>query len=53
MCIRDSIPTGHELAEWVQDPLLRRLIAGGTLSRVVRYIGGFPGGLGALSLIHI
>ena len=41
------IPTGHELAEWVQDPLLRRLIAGGTLGRVVRYIGGFPGGLGA------
>lgn len=42
-----NIPAGHELAERVKDPLLRRLIAGGALGRVVRRIGGFPGGLGA------
>ena len=42
-----NIPAGHELAERVKDPLLCRLIAGGALGRVVRRIGGFPGGLGA------
>ena len=42
-----NIPAGHELAERVQDPLLRLLIAGGALGRVVRRIGGFPGSLGA------
>ena len=43
---RIHVPAGHQLAERVEDPLLRRLIAGGTLGRVVRRIGGFPGGLG-------
>ena len=41
------VPAGHQLAERVQDPLLRRLIVGGTLGRVVRRIGSFPGFLGA------
>ena len=34
------VPVGHELAERVQDPLLRQLIVGGALSRVVSCIGG-------------
>ena len=34
------VPAGHKLAERVQDPLLRRIIVGGTLGRIVCRIGG-------------
>lgn len=44
-----NIPAGHELAERVQDPLLRRLIAGGALGRVVPASAASPAALEPVS----